>query len=134
MGNPVTVVERVGIERTSGADFALADDGALVYATETTVFVTPRTLVWVDRAGHEDPINVPVRGYTYARLSPDGTRVALDVREAAERHLDLGYRPPYPAATDDDPAEPVAGLGARRQASRVHGGARGRAERLLAGV
>jgi len=81
IGNPVTVAEHVGIERTSGADFAVADDGSLVYTTETTVATTPRRLVWVDRAGHEDPINVPVRGYTHARLSPDGTRVALDVRE-----------------------------------------------------
>ena len=86
-GNPVTVVERVGIERTSGADFALADDGTLVYATETSMFMTPRTLVWVDRAGHEDPINVPFRGYTSARLSPDGTRVALDVREGQQNGI-----------------------------------------------
>jgi hypothetical protein len=27
------------------------------------------------------PINVPPRAYTYARLSPDGTRVALDARD-----------------------------------------------------
>jgi hypothetical protein len=81
IGSPVTVVEHVGIERTSGADFAVADDGSLVYATETTVATTPLTLVWVDRAGHEEPIDVPVRGYIHARLSPDGTRVALDARD-----------------------------------------------------
>jgi len=81
------VVEHVGIERTSGADFAVADDGSLVYSTETSVAATPRTLVWVDRAGHEDPINVPVRNYTYARLSPDGTRVALDVWAGQQRGI-----------------------------------------------
>jgi serine/threonine-protein kinase len=81
IGNPVTVVERVGIERTGGADFALADDGSLVYATEASVFTTLRTLVWVDRAGHEEPLDVPLKHYTYARLSPDGTRVALDARD-----------------------------------------------------
>jgi serine/threonine-protein kinase len=42
-----------------------------------------RTVVWVDRQGHEEPLNVPVRAYAYATLSPDGTRVALDVREAS---------------------------------------------------
>ena len=40
-----------------------------------------RTLVWVDREGREEPINVPPRAYTYARLAPDGTRVALDSRD-----------------------------------------------------
>jgi eukaryotic-like serine/threonine-protein kinase len=40
-----------------------------------------RTLVWVDRQGREDPIKAPPRAYFYPRLSPDGTRVALDVRD-----------------------------------------------------
>ena len=31
--------------------------------------------------GREEPIEVPPRAYTYARLSPDGTRVALDIRD-----------------------------------------------------
>ena len=41
-----------------------------------------RTLVWVDRQGREEPIpNVPPRAYTFPRLSPDGRRIALDVRD-----------------------------------------------------
>ena len=36
-----------------------------------------RTLVWVDRAGNEEPVGVPPRPYTYVDLSPDGTRVAV---------------------------------------------------------
>src|SRR5204862_6751755 len=36
-----------------------------------------RTLVWVDRQGRETPISAPPRAYTYPRLSPDGTRVAM---------------------------------------------------------
>jgi Tol biopolymer transport system component len=44
----------------------------------------PRTLVWVDRQGHEVPIKgVPPRMYWYPRLSPDGTRVALVLRDQA---------------------------------------------------
>ena len=39
------------------------------------------TLVWVDRNGHEEPITAPPRAYVYARLSPDGARLALDVRD-----------------------------------------------------
>lgn len=40
-----------------------------------------RTLVWVDRNGQQETINAEPRAYTYVRLSPDGTRVALDVRD-----------------------------------------------------
>jgi eukaryotic-like serine/threonine-protein kinase len=44
-------------------------------------FGTPRSLVWVNRQGREEPINLPPRTYTYPRLSPDGTRAALDIRD-----------------------------------------------------
>ena len=40
---------------------------------------TPRSLVWVDRKGHEEPIKAPPRAYGTPRLSPDGTRVATEV-------------------------------------------------------
>ena len=40
-----------------------------------------RTLVWVDRKGHEEPIAAPPRAYVVPRLSPDGTRLALDIRD-----------------------------------------------------
>lgn len=82
VGNPVPVVERVGIESTGAAQFAIAEDGTLVYGVGTGgLIVNPRTLVWVDRKGREDAINVPPRAYTYARLSPDGKLVALDSRD-----------------------------------------------------
>ena len=38
-------------------------------------------MFWVDRQGRQEAINVPPGAYTYARLSPDGTRVALDARD-----------------------------------------------------
>jgi eukaryotic-like serine/threonine-protein kinase len=38
-------------------------------------------LVWVDRNGHEEDIGAPPRAYVYAHLSPDETRVALDIRD-----------------------------------------------------
>ncbi len=38
--------------------------------------------MWVDRQGHEEAVKAaPARAYTYPRLSPDGTRVALDIRD-----------------------------------------------------
>ena len=43
-----------------------------------------RAIVWVDRKGQETPIPAPLRAYVYPRLSPDGARVALDVRDQDE--------------------------------------------------
>jgi serine/threonine-protein kinase len=40
-----------------------------------------RMLVWVDRQGREEPVPAPLRTYQMGRLSPDGSRVALDVRD-----------------------------------------------------
>jgi Tol biopolymer transport system component len=40
-----------------------------------------RSLVWVTRQGQETAITVPPRAYVYPRLSPDGTRVALDIHD-----------------------------------------------------
>ena len=37
--------------------------------------------MWVDRDGTEDVLTAPPRLYVYPRLSPDGTRVALDARD-----------------------------------------------------
>ena len=40
-----------------------------------------RTLVLVDRQGHETPIAAQPKPYGRVRFSPDGTRLVLDVRE-----------------------------------------------------
>ena len=39
------------------------------------------SLVWVDREGREEILSAEPRGYGHPRISPDGTRVALDVRD-----------------------------------------------------
>ena len=79
-GNPVTVLENVVMTAQGTASFSMSPVGTLTYTAGSGV--TPqRTIVWVDRQGREEPINVPPRAYAYAQLSPDGTRVALDVRE-----------------------------------------------------
>ena len=73
----------VGIEDVAGningaADIAIAESGSLAYATGSTSSRN-RTLAWVDRGGTEEAIAVEPRGYEYVRLSPDGTKLALDV-------------------------------------------------------
>ncbi len=66
---------------TGAASFSLAHDGSLVYVSGTgTVSVgAPRSLVWVDREGREEPLATPPLPYRSPRVSPDGTRVAVDV-------------------------------------------------------
>ena len=78
-GNPVPLLEDVVVKGTGAANFDIADNGRLVYASGAAAG-GERSLVWVDREGREEPIDVPRRGYIYARLSPDGTQVALDAR------------------------------------------------------
>jgi serine/threonine-protein kinase len=74
-GDPHAIVEHVSTLRDGTTDFAVARQGALVYVPEAPAPV--RSLVWVDRQRHEEPISAPARVYDVARLSPDGTRVAL---------------------------------------------------------
>jgi serine/threonine-protein kinase len=82
-GSPVPVLEGVAYSPARGAaSYAIATDGSLLYVKgPSALAVGQRTLVWVNRQGKEEPIAVPPRAYTYARLSPDGTRVALDARD-----------------------------------------------------
>ena len=45
-----------------------------------------RTLVWVDRDGGEEALTAEPRRYVYPCISPDGSQLALDVRD---RELDI---------------------------------------------
>ena len=64
---------------TGAAQFSVSDTGGLVYVTG--IGLVNRTLVWVDRDGREEALAAEPRAYTYPRISPDGGRVALDVRD-----------------------------------------------------
>ena len=79
-GEPTPMV--VGVQVNSGgwAHYALADDGTLVYLSATGDDRQRQSeLVWVDRVtGEETPLAAPPRSYRYPRISPDGTRVAVD--------------------------------------------------------
>jgi serine/threonine-protein kinase len=90
VGNPVPMVEGVSEPAAQGgvsgsgfvasAQFTVSQDGVLAYVPSGKASLE-RILVWVDREGRETPITAPPRAYVYPRLSPDGTRVALDVRD-----------------------------------------------------
>ena len=61
-----------------GLNFEVSHDGSLTYVPQQTA---GRRLVWVDRQGNEEPIAAPDRQYTYVQISPDGSRLALDIRD-----------------------------------------------------
>ena len=79
-GAPVPVVPEVVATNFGAVDAVVADDGTLAYVSGVAGGAQ-RTLVWVDRQGREIPIPAPPRAYTYPRISPDGTRVAAEVRD-----------------------------------------------------
>jgi Tol biopolymer transport system component len=76
---PVPVVGDVGVKASGAANFDVARDGRLVYSSGS--YSASRTLAWVDREGREETIAAEARTYFYARVSPDGRRLSLDVRD-----------------------------------------------------
>ena len=82
VGDPVLVVDDVVVNGPGAADFAVSRSGTLVYAPGwSDPQRAPRSLVWVDRKGHEEPTKAPLHAYGAPRLSPDGTRIAVDIKD-----------------------------------------------------
>ena len=63
------------------ADFAFSESGTAVYLQATAPSAAARSLAFVDRNGRPQAVSATPRSYLYPRLSPDGTRVAVDIRE-----------------------------------------------------
>ena len=84
VGSSVTAYDGVSVSTTAAANYGLSRRGDLVlvpgglYSPDADI---QRALVWVDRKGQETPIGAQPRTYAIARVSPDGTRIALDVRD-----------------------------------------------------
>ena len=83
-GGPVPLVE--GIREADGplngaAQFSVFTDGSLVYVPGSAGGGTLVTLTWVGRDGDEERIAAPPQAYERPRVSPDGTRVAVDITD-----------------------------------------------------
>jgi eukaryotic-like serine/threonine-protein kinase len=95
-GEPVSLPE---IEIATAADngasnFAISTTGTLIFTPAAMAnTVAPdlrldlRTLVWIDRQGKEEPLAIEPGRYAYPRISPDGTRVALDIGGGGNRDI-----------------------------------------------
>ena len=86
-GPPSTMLEDVGT-------FAFSSSGLLVFGRTDSVASGAElcTVVWVDRNGREDVLLAQPQGYLHPRLSPDGTRLLIQVIKGYGSQL-VGPRP-----------------------------------------
>ena len=83
-GTPVPIVD--GVQQINATAFYdISATGTLVYVSGPTLSGTgvvatgPRSLVWVSRTGVEQPLAAVPREYNQPRLSPDGSRMAVEI-------------------------------------------------------
>ena len=76
-GKPQVILQGVAGDETTGVvHFAIADDGTLAYVPGSPG-ANMRRIVWVDRSGKVQPINVAPAQYNDVRVSPDSSRAAV---------------------------------------------------------
>ncbi len=84
IGGPVSLVEGVQ-EATAGRSgavhFSVADNGSLVYIPSGPGGGQESEMVWVNRSGQGEPVGAEPRRYARPRVSPDGTRVAVEIQD-----------------------------------------------------
>jgi len=87
-GTAVTVLPQVATSGTGAGAFDVADDGTLVYldAPGLPPFEA-RTLVWVDRQSHEEPLGLSPGNYSHPSLSPDESQIALAVSDGLNDNI-----------------------------------------------
>ena len=83
LGDSVSVVEPLAMGTTGAANYSVSSRGDLVFVPAGAGIAgsQQRNLVWVDRKGLEIAIPAPQRSYALGRISPDGNRILLDVRD-----------------------------------------------------
>jgi Tol biopolymer transport system component len=88
-GNAIPVVHDVSDSGTiTGAvHFDIADNGTLIYQPKIGIALR---MVWVDRNGNEEPIPAEPRPYRHPRVSPDGSRVVVEVEDPSNTDIWVG--------------------------------------------
>ena len=82
-GEAVPLLEGVITNPSNGtAQMAASANGTLVYAPGSAAALAQSRLVWVDRRGNVSPVLDTLHAYETPRLSPDGERIAVTVRES----------------------------------------------------
>jgi eukaryotic-like serine/threonine-protein kinase len=85
-GTPVPMVPAVSVDTPTGAaHYSCAEDGTLAYVPGSSQ--SGRALVWVDRSGAVQPLDLPPQLYNDVRLSPDGRRAAVAVGSSGDADI-----------------------------------------------
>jgi eukaryotic-like serine/threonine-protein kinase len=77
-GGPVPLVEGV---QAGPPQYAISDNGWLVYVPGTTGTAPDGILAFADRSGNRTPLDLSPDQYRSPRVSPDGTRIAVEIVE-----------------------------------------------------
>jgi serine/threonine-protein kinase len=87
-GAPISIPDvGVGFWQDNGAaEFAVSQSGTLVYHSAGFRYAMSQ-LTWVGRDGKEEAVPIKPGVYAYPRVSPDGTRVAMDGISGANRDI-----------------------------------------------
>jgi eukaryotic-like serine/threonine-protein kinase len=88
-GSAVPVIEGVldAATITGATHFDLASNGSLVYAPRVDMALR---LTWVDRNGREQTVPADPRPYRHPRISPDGTRIVVEVEDPGNTDVWIG--------------------------------------------
>ena len=84
-GTPTVVVDDVRTEARGSAQATWSDDGTLIYAQGTDL--ARSQLVWLNRSGQREPLPLAPAQFAQFDLSPDGTQVALSIRDRTTRDI-----------------------------------------------
>ena len=86
-GNPVPLLEDISVKNSGAANFSVSDAGELVFAIGDGGDIGQTTLVWVNRNGEEEPLNIGPNTYFFPRISPDGRHIATTI--GASENIDV---------------------------------------------
>ena len=109
-GTPVPIVEGIRVEAGGAIQYSVGRGGTLIYIPGANVSASQ--LVWLDRAGREERLDLPPRTYFSVRLD-SASRAALDIRNSDTDGADIWVLPPgrqtptrvtFEAADDSLPA------------------------------
>ena len=117
-GDPVVVVEDVmhtergpsSFTRRGDGQFTVSRSGTLAYVPGGVYPVDQNLLGWMDRQGRFEALPLPPARRMYARVSPDGTRLAYAQGPTGERQVwvyDIGLEVPMRLTSRGDNTAPV---------------------------
>ncbi len=104
-GEPVPLMD--GVEHTAdqGVHLDVAADGSMAYLPAGDYDAAVRRIAWIDRSGRQAPVGLEARPYVGAAISPDGSRIALAIREQGD--TDIWIATPSRQTTTQLTAEPT---------------------------